>query len=210
MTKLRVHNVSVSLDGFMAGPDQGLDAPLGVGGEDLHAWMVATRSFHRMVGRDGGTTGIDEDMMVRGDRNIGANIMGRNMFGPVRGDWPDESWTGWWGDEPPYRRPVFVLTHHARRPVTMRGGTTFHFVTNGIEAALDRAREAAEGRDIRLGGGASTIRQYLEAGLVDEMHLAFVPILLGRGERLLDGPIPYVCTGTTASDTVLHATFARA
>ena len=187
MSKLRVHAYSISLDGYGAGPDQSLQEPLGVGGEALHDWIVVTRTFRRMQGRDDGDIGIDDDFAARGFANIGATIMGRNMFGPIRGLWPDDAWKGWWGDNPPYHTPVFVLTHHERTPIAMEGGTTFFFVTDGIEAALRRATEAAGGRDIRLGGGASTIRQYLRAGLLDEMHLAIAPVLLGSGEHLLQG-----------------------
>jgi dihydrofolate reductase len=187
MPKLRVHGFAISLDGYGAGPDQDIDNPLGVGGMKLHEWTLATRTFKQMFGQEGGTTGIDNDFVARGFDNIGAWILGRNMFGPVRGPWPDDSWKGWWGDNPPYHAPVFVLTHHARTPITMEGGTTFHFVTDGIEAALRRAREAAGAGDIRLGGGAATIRQYLVARLIDEMHLAISPVLLGSGEHLLSG-----------------------
>jgi dihydrofolate reductase len=187
MSKLRVHAFSISLDGYGAGPDQGLQEPLGAGGEALHDWIVVTRTFRRMQGREDGDIGIDDDFAARGFANIGATIMGRNMFGPIRGRWPDDAWTGWWGDNPPYHTPVFVLTHHERAPIAMEGGTTYFFVTDGIEAALRRATEAAGGRDIRLGGGAATIRQYLRAGLLDEMHLAIAPVLLGSGEHLLHG-----------------------
>ena len=187
MSKLRVSSFSVSLDGYGAGPDQSLDNPLGVGGVALHEWAFATRTFRAMFGQDGGDTGIDDDFAVRGFANVGAWILGRNMFGPLRGAWPDESWKGWWGDNPPYHCPVFVLTHHPRASIAMEGGTTFHFVTEGIHAALERAREAADGGDVRVGGGVATIRQYLQAGLIDEMHLAISPVLLGSGEGLLGG-----------------------
>jgi dihydrofolate reductase len=187
VSKLRVHCFAISLDGYGAGPDQSLDNPLGRGGTALHEWIFPTRTFQQMFGKDGGTTGADDDFAARGFANIGAWILGRNMFGPVRGPWPDDTWKGWWGDSPPYHCPVFVLTNHPRPPVTMSGGTTFHFVTDGIHAALKRATEAADGRDIRLGGGVATIRQYLDAGLVDEMHLAIAPVLLGSGEHLLAG-----------------------
>jgi dihydrofolate reductase len=187
MSTLRVHCFAISLDGYGAGPDQDLENPLGVGGVALHEWFFPTRTFQQMFGIGGGTTGIDDDFAARGFENIGAWIIGRNMFGPVRGPWPDESWKGWWGDNPPYHVPVFVLTNHARTPVTMEGGTTFHFVTDGIHAALKRATDAAEDRDIRLGGGVATIRQYLQEGLVDEMHVAISPVLLGAGEHLLSG-----------------------
>ena len=187
MTKLRVGSFTISLDGYGAGPRQNLKDPLGMGGEALHGWMVKTRTFKKMHGAEGGSTGVDDDFTARGFKNLGAWIMGRNMFGPVRGAWPDDSWKGWWGEEPPYHVPVFVLTHHAREPVTMQGGTVFHFVTDGIEAALSRAKEAAGGKDIRVGGGVATIREYLSAGLIDEMHLAVSPILLGAGESLFAG-----------------------
>ena len=187
MSKLRVSSFSVSLDGYGAGPDQSLDNPLGVGGMALHEWAFATRTFRAMFGQDGGDTGTDDDFAARGFANVGAWILGRNMFGPVRGAWPDESWKGWWGDNPPYHCPVFVLTHHPRASIAMEGGTTFHFVTEGIHAALERAREAADGRDVRVGGGVATIRQYLQPGLIDEMHLAVSPVLLGCGEHLLGG-----------------------
>jgi dihydrofolate reductase len=188
MSRLRVCCFTVSLDGFGAGPDQSRKNPLGVGGEAMHQWLVPTRTFQKMLyGKDEGTTGPDDDFAARGFDNAGAWILGRNMFGPVRGEWPDESWKGWWGDNPPYHADVFVLTHHARKPIEMAGGTTFHFVTEGIHRALERARVSAKGKDVRLGGGASTIRQYLEARLIDEMHLAVSPVLLGRGEHLLGG-----------------------
>jgi dihydrofolate reductase len=184
MSKLRVHSFSISLDGYGAGPDQSLKEPLGVGGEELHEWVVATRMFHKMTGKDGGTTGPDNDFADRGFDNIGAWIMGRNMFGPIRGPWPDEAWKGWWGDNPPYHAPTFILTHHPRDPIEMEGGTTFYFVTDGIAAALERARAAAGDRDVKIGGGVSTVRQYLTAGLIDELHLAVAPVVLGRGEAL--------------------------
>jgi dihydrofolate reductase len=187
MSKLRVNSFSLSLDGFGAGPDQSEDNPLGVGGLALHDWVFPTRTFQQLFGQEGGETGLDEDFAARGMANIGAWILGRNMFGPIRGPWPDESWKGWWGDNPPYHTDVFVLTHHARKPLEMEGGTVFHFVTDGIHAALDRAKASAKGQDVRIGGGVATIRQYLEAGLVDEMHLAVSPVLLGRGEQLLSG-----------------------
>ncbi|HEU4582724.1 MAG TPA: dihydrofolate reductase family protein [Polyangiaceae bacterium] len=187
MSKLRVHCFSLSFDGYGAGPDQTQQNPLGVGGEELHRWFVKTRSFQRVFGRPGGETGPDDEFAARCDENLGAWILGRNMFGPVRGNWPDESWKGWWGEEPPYHTDVFVLTHHARAPLAMKGGTTFHFVTDGIHAALERARASAGGRDVRIGGGVATIRQYLQAGLIDELHLATAPVLLGRGEHLLAG-----------------------
>lgn len=187
MPKLRVNCFALSLDGFGAGPNQDLDNPLGVGGMALHGWSHSTRTFQKMFGSGEGTTGLDDDFVTRGFENVGAWILGRNMFGPVRDGWPDESWKGWWGDNPPYHTDVFVLTHHARKPIAMEGGTTFHFVTDGIRSALDKAKGSAKGQDVRLGGGVNTIRQYLEAGLVDEMHLAVSPVLLGNGENLLGG-----------------------
>jgi dihydrofolate reductase len=187
MSKLKVQAFTVSIDGYGAGPRQSLDAPLGVGGESLHEWMVHTRAFKEMQGGEGGSTDVDDAFTRRSFENIGAWILGRNMFGPVRGPWPDDQWKGWWGDNPPYHVPVFVLTHHPRASITMEGGTVFHFVTGGIHEALDRAREAAGGRDVRVGGGVATVRQYLQAGLLDEMHLAISPTLLGSGEALLPG-----------------------
>ena len=209
MSKLRVLAYSVSLDGFAAGPDQSLEHPLGVGGPGLMAWFFPTRAFQRMHGGgEEGETGIDNGFAERGFDNIGAWILGRNMFGPVRGPWPDDRWRGWWGEEPPYRLPVFVLSHHARAPLEMAGGTTFQFVTGGIGEALDRAREAAGGRDVRLGGGAATIRQYLQAGLVDDLHLALRPLLMGRGEPLFDGldldALGYECTGMEPGERAVH------
>ena len=187
MSKVRVASFSVSLDGFGAGPEQSLENPMGAGGMVLHEWAFGTQTFKKMMGREGGSTGVDESFAARGFENVGAWILGRNMFGPVRGPWLDESWKGWWGDTPPYHVPVFVLTHHAREPLVMLGGTTFYFVTEGPEAALRRAIEAASGRDVRVGGGAATVRQYLRARLIDELHLAVSPKLLGRGENLFEG-----------------------
>jgi dihydrofolate reductase len=201
MPKLRVNCFAVSLDGYGAGPDQDLANPLGVGGLGLHQWVFATRTFQKMLGRDGGAGGIDDDFAARGFDNLGAWILGRNMFGPVRGPWPDDTWKGWWGDSPPYHTPVFVLTNHPRASIAMSGDTTFHFVTDGIHAALERAVDAANGRDIRIGGGAATIRQYLCAGLIDEMHLAISPVLLGRGESLLAG-IDMLALGYRCSEHV--------
>ena len=187
MSKVAVRSYTISLDGYGAGPDQSREEPLGKNGESLHDWLVSTRTFQQLSNKSGGTTGPDDDFAARGFENVGAWIMGRNMFGPVRGPWPDDSWRGWWGKNPPYHVPVFVLTHHPRPPLEMEGGTVFHFVTEGIDAALARARSAAGGRDIRIGGGASTIRQYLAARAIDEMHLAVSPVLLGGGESLLAG-----------------------
>jgi len=215
MSKLRVNCFGVSVDGFGAGPGQNLENPLGVGGMELHGWVFPTRVFQRMHGDgDDGTTGVDNDFAERGFAGVGAWILGRNMFGPVRGPWPDDSWKGWWGDEPPYRMPVFVLTHHTRPPLEMAGGTMFHFVTDGIEAALERARAAAGGLDVRLGDGVATIRQYLQAGLIDEMHLAMSPVAFGSGENLLAGidlpALGYQRTEFVTSEAAMHVVFERA
>ncbi len=213
MARLRVHNFAISLDGYGAGPGQDLQNPLGLGGTRLHEWVFATRTGRAMIGDSGGDTGIDDDFLVRGVTGIGATIIGRNMFGPVRGPWDDDPWRGWWGDDPPYHHPVFVLTHHQREPLPMEGGTTFHFVTDGIRAAYDRAMAAANGADVRLGGGVGTVQQYLRAGLVDELHVAIVPVLLGAGERLfdnLDGAIAnYECVEMIATAAVTHVRLAR-
>jgi dihydrofolate reductase len=208
MPRLRVQSFSISLDGYGAGPNQDLANPLGIGGMALHKWALATRTFHQMHGKEGGATGIDDDFAARGFNNIGTWILGRNMFGPIRGPWPDENWKGWWGDTPPYHVPVFVLTHHRRASIEMKGGTTFHFVTDGIHAALERAVRAANGKDVRLGGGVATIRQYLLAGLIDEMHLAMSPVLLGAGENLLEGidasKLGYQCTECVPTPNATH------
>jgi dihydrofolate reductase len=214
MPKLRVHNFAISLDGYGAGPNQDRTQPLGVGGEALHNWFVGTRTFQQMYGKEGGVTGIDDDFAARTFTNVGACIMGRNMFGPVRGPWPDNSWKGWWGANPPYHVPVFVHTNHPRASVVMDGGTTYHFVTDGIHAALQRASEAANGKDIQLMGGASTIRQYLHAGLIDEMHFAIAPIFLGSGEHLLAGidlpKIGYQCSKHVATANATHVVITKA
>jgi dihydrofolate reductase len=213
MSRLRVLCFSISIDGFGAGPDQDREHPLGVGGPEMFQWFFRTRTFGRMHGGEGGKTGVDDDMAAKGFEGIGAWILGRNMFGPVRGPWPDESWKGWWGEEPPYHVPVFVLTHHARPPLKMKGGTEFRFVTDGIRSALEQAREAAAGRDVRLGGGVATIRQYLEAGLVDDVHLAIAPVLLGRGEHLLGGldlrALGYECAETVPGKNAAAHVFLR-
>jgi dihydrofolate reductase len=213
VSKLRISSFSISVDGYGAGPDQSVEHPLGVGGEALHEWLVATRRFHAWWGPDGGATGADDDFVKRGLENVGAWILGRNMFGPVRGPWPDEEWKGWWGADPPYHCPVFVLTHHPRPAIEMEGGTTFHFVTDGIQAALERARQAARGRDVRLGGGVATLQQYLRAGLVDEMHIAIAPTLLGRGEALFAGiDLPasgYRCTEHVPTAAATHVVMTR-
>jgi dihydrofolate reductase len=206
--RLRVHCFSVSLDGFGAGPNQTRENPLGAGGEALHEWFFPTRTFRQMGGEDGGTTGLDDEFAVRGLQGIGAWILGRNMFGPVRGEWPDDSWKGWWGENPPYHGPVFVLTHHARPSITMEGGTTFHFVTDGIHSALSQARAAANGKDVRVGGGVATVQQYLREGLIDEMHLAIAPILLGSGEHLFSGinalKLGYHCAEHVTTPATTH------
>ena len=213
MPKLRVNCFAISLDGYGAGPNQSLENPLGVGGLALHDWSHPTRMFQKLFGKEGGSTGIDDDFVARGFAGVGAWILGRNMFGPIRGPWPDESWKGWWGDTPPYHTPVFVLTHHPRAPLTMQGGTVFHFVTEGIHAALQRAFAAANGLDVRLGGGAATIRQYLAAGLVDEMHVAISPILLGGGELLFAGmnlpALGYRRTEHVATEKAMHVVLAK-
>ncbi len=208
MPKIRVQSFGISLDGYSAGPQQSLESPLGIGGEKVFSWFFPTRTFKHMHGQDGGDTGIDDDFAARGFANIGAWILGRNMFGPVRGPWLDESWKGWWGENPPYHTPVFVLTHHARPSLSMAGGTTFHFVTDGIHSALERATAAANGKDIRIGGGAATIRQFLQAGWIDELHLALAPTLLGAGEQLFAGldlpKLGYQCTEHVASAKAVH------
>lgn len=214
MSSVRVEGFTISLDGYGAGPDQDLDHPLGVGGTELHQWLFPTRTFQcALFGKDDGTTGVDDDFAARGFRNMGAWILGRNMFGPIRGDWPDAHWKGWWGDCPPYHVPVFVLTHHPRESITMEGGTSFHFVTGGIHEALDRAREAAAGKDVRIGGGPATIRQYLQAGLIDELHVAISPVLLGRGESLFGGidlrTLGYECVEFVGSEKATHVVLRR-
>ena len=214
MPKLRVASFTISLDGFGAGPGQDLSNPLGVGGAALHGWAFATRTFQRQLfGNEGGETGIDDDFASRGFHNVGAWILGRNMFGPVRGPWLDESWRGWWGENPVYHVPVFVLTNHVRAPLVMDGGTTFYFVTEGIAVALERARDAAEGKDVRLGGGVNVIQQYLRRRLIDEMHIVIAPVLLGSGERLFDGvdlpALGYSCIEHQASARVTHIILSR-
>ena len=218
MSQVKVCSFSVSLDGYGAGPDQDLANPLGVGGMALHQWFFGTRVFQQMSGHEvpgfgSGEPGVDDDFAQRGFANSGAWILGRNMFGPVRGPWPDESWKGWWGPTPPYHVPVFVLTHHARPTLTMEGGTVFHFVTEGIHAALERAKAAAAGKDVRVGGGVATIREYLQAGLIDEMHLAISPVLLGSGEHLLGGidmpKLGFTCAEHVASAQATHVVLKR-
>jgi dihydrofolate reductase len=224
MSKLRVNGFSISIDGYGAGPDQALANPMGVGGMALHEWVLGTKTFQKMSagaadfavslfdGKDA-HEGVDDAFAARSFENLGAWILGRNMFAPNRGPWPDDGWKGWWGENPPYHVPVFVLTHHARAPLTMDGGTTFYFVTDGIHAALERAKDAAKGKDIRLGGGAATIRQYLTARLIDEMHLVISPVLLGRGEHLLAGidtvSLGYKCTEHARSDKATHVVLTK-
>ena len=214
MTRVRVQAFTISLDGYAAGPDQDIDHPLGVGGTELHQWLLPTRTLQRaLFGKDGGTAGVDDEFAARGFRTVGAWIPGRNMFGPIRGAWPDAGWKGWWGNNPPYHVPVFILTHHARSSIALEGGTSFHFITGGIREALDRAREAAAGMDVRIGGGPSTIRQYLREGLINELHLAIAPVLLGRGESLFQGldlrTLGYECVEFVASQKAMHAVLRR-
>jgi len=213
MSRLLVRNFSISLDGYAAGPDQDLDHPLGVRGTQLHEWIFATRNGRQMIGNDGGTEELDDEYFSKRGSGVGATIMGRNMFGPIRGPWGESEWTGWWGEDPPFRHPVFVLTHHPHTPIEMQGGTTFHFVDGGIEEAHRAAVEAAGDRDVLVGGGAATIRQYLRASLIDEMHIAIVPVLLGSGERLFGdlGPSTdnYRCVEHVCSPAVTHIRIAR-
>lgn len=221
MSKLRVNAYSISLDGFGAGPDQTLENPLGIGGMELHQWMLGTKTFLEMHADFAGELlagkpargGVDDDFAARSFENLGAWIMGRNMFAPSRGPWPEDGWQGWWGENPPYHCPVFVLTHHPRASLTMAGGTTFHFVTGGIHEALERAKEAAQGKDVRVGGGAATIRQYLSAGLLDELHVVISPVLLGRGEHLFHGidtvALGYKCAEHVASEYGTHVVLTK-
>lgn len=213
MSRLLVRSFAVSLDGYGAGPGQDLENPLGIRGPELMEWFFHTRTWRAMHGGDGGETGVDNEMAERSFAGIGAWILGRNMFGPVRGPWPDDSWKGWWGEEPPYHTPVFVLTQYPRAPLKMAGGTEFHFVTEGIHAALKLATAAAGGRDVRIGGGVSTIRQYLRAGLIDELHLAVTPVLLGAGEHLWEGldmrTLGYACTNHVAGERAMHVFLGR-
>jgi dihydrofolate reductase len=221
MSRLRVNALGISIDGFSAGPDQSLENPMGVGGMALHQWVFGTRTFQKMhadfagalIGDQVGREDADDAFAARGFENLGAWILGRNMFGPVRGPWADDGWKGWWGNNPPYHVPVFVLTHHARAPIPMEGGTTFHFVTDGIHAALERAKQAAKGKDVRLGGGAASIRQYLTAGLIDEIHLAISPVVLGRGEHLFAGidmaRLGYRCTEHVSSANAMHVVLTK-
>ena len=213
MSKIRVSSFSVSLDGYSAGPNQSLQNPLGERGPELFDWFFATRTWKQMHGQEGGSTGVDDDWARRAMENVGAWILGRNMFGPVRGPWPDDSWKGWWGDEPPYHVPVFVLTHHPRKSLEMKGGTVFHFVTGGIQSALQQAREAAKDKDVRIGGGVATVQQYLRARLIDELHLVFRPVLMGTGENLFAGidmaTLGYRCTGQVSTEHAMHVTVTK-
>jgi dihydrofolate reductase len=213
LTKVRVAGFSVSLDGFAAGPDQSLANPLGKSGPELFQWFFPTHTFRAMVGEDGGTTGVDDQYAQRSMAGFGAFILGRNMFGPIRGAWPDEAWKGWWGDNPPYHAPTYILTHHARPSIELEGGTTFHFVTDGIESALRLARAAAGDKDVKIGGGVDTVRQYLQAGLIDDMHLALAPVVLGRGEALFAGldlrELGFRVVEHAATDAATHLVLAR-
>lgn len=214
MVRVRVEGFTISLDGYGAGPHQSLQQPLGEGGAELHQWLLPTRTFQRaLFGNDDGTTGVDDRFAARGFHNVGAWILGRNMFSPDRGPWTNLDWNGWWGDNPPYHVPVFILTHHARASIAMEGGTTFHFVTGGIHEALERARAAAGDKDVRIGGGPDTIRQYLREGLIDELHIAMSPVLLGRGEALFAGldlrALGYVCVESVASEKATHVVLRR-
>lgn len=212
--KVTVNGFTISLDGFGAGPNQSLEHPIGIGGTDLHQWLVPTQTFQRMVmGAEDGTTGLDNDFAIKCFHNVGAWILGRNMFGPIRGEWGDSDWNGWWGDSPPYHVPTFILTHHAHDPIEMEGGTTFHFVTGGIHQALHLAQKAADGKDVHIGGGASTIRQYLQEKLIDEMHFVISPILLGSGEPLFEGlnlrELGYECAKVVSSEKATHVLLKR-
>jgi len=213
MGEVQVSAFSISIDGYGAGAGQSLENPLGVGGRQLHEWAFATRTFRRMFGQDDGSTGVDERFAARSFQNVGAWIIGRNMFGPVRGAWPDDTWKGWWGENPPFHVPVFVLTHHVRESIFMQGGTVFHFVPDGIHASLDRAREAANGQCVRIGGGVATIQQFLRARLIDQLHIAISPVLLGSGERLFDNvnmvELGYRCTERVATEKATHIILRR-
>ena len=213
MSRIRVESFTISLDGYGAGPNQDVEHPLGVGGEKLHDWLVSTRRWRQLHAKEGGDAGVDDTFAMRSHHNVGAWIMGRNMFGPIRGPWPDAQWRGWWRDDPPFEGPVFVLTHHARPSLQMKGGTVFHFVTGGIHEALDQARQAAGDKDVQISGGAATIRQYLRAGLIDELHIAISPILLGSGERLFEDlerlPLGYEYVQFAGSEKAAHMVLRR-
>lgn len=214
VAKVRVNGFSVSADGFAAGRDQSLEQPMGVGAEGLHRWLTGTKTFHAMVGKEGGSTGVDERFAAQSMAGLGAWVMGRNMFGPIRGEWPDEEWKGWWGDTPPYHCPVFVLTRYPRESLEMDGGTVFHFVTGGIDEALSRAKSAADGRDVRIGGGTETVRQYLQSGAIDVLHIAISPVLLGQGEALFAGldlpALGYEVTEYMQGEQAMHLVLGRA
>lgn len=214
VSRVRVESLTISLDGYVAGPQQSFENPMGVGTSELHKWAFSTRTFQeKVLGADGGATGLDDDIATRGFNNIGAWILGRNMFGPIRGPWQDDEWKGWWGDNPPYHVPAFILTHFPRDAIVMEGGTTFNFVTGGISEALAQARDAARGKDIRIGGGASTIRQFLQKGLIDEMHIAISPVILGTGEPLFQGvnlrELGYSCKEQVGSELATHYFISR-
>ena len=210
MGKVRVGGFAVSLDGYGAGPDQSLEHPLGEGGKALHEWFYPTRTFRQMFGQDGETDSVDARFARSSSEGFGAFILGRNMFGPIRGEWPDDAWKGWWGDNPPYHAPTFILTHYPREPIVMEGGTTFHFVTDGIESALEQAKAAAGDLDVKIGGGVSTVRQYLRLGAIDEMHLAVSPVFLGKGEALFEGiDLPALGFSVAERDVSEHATHIR-
>jgi len=213
MSKVHVSSFGISLDGFSAGADQSIENPLGVNGTEMMEWFFPTKTFIEQHGGDGGETGIDDDFAAKSMTGNGAWILGRNMFGPIRGPWPDDEWKGWWGDEPPYHVPTFVLTHHRREPIEMKGGTTFYFVTDGIQSALEQAKTAAGARDIRIGGGPATVRQYLKERLIDELHLAVRPILMGRGEKLFDGldlrDLGYSVEGFVPGERAVHMLIRR-
>jgi dihydrofolate reductase len=213
MGKVRVAGFSLSLDGYGAGPEQSLENPLGKRGRELHGWAFGTKTFKTMFGQGGGSEGVDEDFARRSMENFGAFILGRNMFGPVRGEWPDESWKGWWGDNPPYHTPTFILTHYPRDPIVMEGGTTFFFVTDGIQSALEQAKATAGDRDVKIGGGVSTVRQYLQAGLIDELHFAVSPVLLGQGEAMFAGldlpAMGFRVTETASTELATHVVLSR-
>ena len=213
MAKVKVAGFAVSLDGFGAGPEQSLRDPLGKRGEELHEWFFPTKTFRAMVGKEGGSEGVDDNYASRSMAGFGAFILGRNMFGPVRGEWPDESWKGWWGNNPPYHAPTYILTHYPREPIVMEGGTTFYFVTDGIVSALEQAKAAAGDKDVKIGGGVSTVRQYLQAGLIDEMHFAFSPVMLGQGEAMFAGidlpALGFKVTETAATELATHIVLSR-
>lgn len=213
VTKVKVAGFGVSIDGFSAGVEQSLNHPLGIRGDEIFQWFFPTRAFREMLGKEGGETGVDNEFGRRAMEGFGAFILGRNMFGPIRGEWPDDQWKGWWGDNPPYHAPTFILTHYSRPPIEMLGGTTFHFVTDGIESALQQAREAAGSKDIKIGGGVQTVRQYIQAGYVDEIHLAVAPIALGQGESLFSGldlrSLGYRTVEHIATDRATHIVFAK-